>query len=128
MFDNLFNTKNRNYFNRDERQKSLEAIQAKLEEQNIFATVKDIADKLTNLKNYYGSQKQLTESSKTSGAGTDQMYESNWKYCKFLNFLSDAFTPRKTASNSSADSAYDITSPPSAKSSKKNQRFSGRKY
>ena len=47
--ENLFNTKHKNYFNRDIRQKSLENIKLKLKEQNIIATEKLISKKLTNL-------------------------------------------------------------------------------
>ena len=57
QYANLFNTKHKNYFNRDARQKSLKNIKLKLKEQNTIATEKQIPVKLINLKNYYGGQK-----------------------------------------------------------------------
>ena len=47
--ENLFNTKHKNHFNRNNRQKSLENIKLKLKEQNIIATEKLLSKKLTNL-------------------------------------------------------------------------------
>ncbi|XP_057299361.1 uncharacterized protein LOC130629986 [Hydractinia symbiolongicarpus] len=117
--DNLYNTRNSQYFNRDTRQKSLEKIQKELADQGIFAAVKDIADKLTNLKTYYGGQKRSVESSKASGAGADDVYESNWKFFQVLHFLNDSFTPRRTFSNADENSTYEVLNPPSAKSAKK---------
>jgi hypothetical protein len=70
-----------------------------LDEHGISASVKQIGKKLTELKNYYGAQRRMIESSKTSGAGTDDVFTSNWKFFDSLEFLSDAFTPRKTKSN-----------------------------
>ena len=37
----------------------------------------------------------MIESSKSSGAGADKVYVSPWKFYESLEFLSDAFTPRK---------------------------------
>ena len=42
------------------------------------------------MKNYYGGQKGMIESSKSSGAGADEVYVSPWKFYESLNFLSDA--------------------------------------
>lgn len=97
--EHLYNTKHKDYYNRDTRQNSLSLIQFMLAGRGIEATVKRILDKLNNLKNYYGGQKRLVENSKTSGARTDEIYESNWKFFQRLHFLSDAFTPRKAQSN-----------------------------
>lgn len=117
--DNLYNTRHKNYFNRDLRQKTLAAIEDNLKGLGITASVKQISKKLTDLKNYYGAQKRMTESSKTSGAGSDDVYISPWKFFDSLHFLSDAFTPRSTTSNAEEFSTYDATNPPSAKSKKK---------
>jgi len=109
-FENLYNTKSNKYFNRDIRQKSLETIKNQLEAQNIYANQKQIGDKLTNLKNYYGSQKRIADASITSGAETVQ---SNWKFFSALNFLRNSYTPRtRTARNS--DELYKTTNPTSS--------------
>lgn len=122
--ENLFNTKHRMYFNRDARQKSLTAIEETLNSNEIAATAKQIIKKLTDLKNYYGAQKRMTESSKTSGAGTDEVFSSSWKFYDSLHFLSDAFTPRQTVSNVSdeietTETLYENAKKPSSKSEKK---------
>ena len=121
QYENLFNTKHKNYFNRDIRQKSLENIKLKLEEQNIIATEKQISEKLTNLKNYYGGQKRLIDSRKANSTGFPQVYQSNWKFFSSLTFLQNAFTPRGTYCNGSESPAVDTVCPPSSKSARKSE-------
>ena len=120
--ENLYNTKLKSYFNRDLRQKSLESIESVLKENEITASIKQISKKLTHLKNYHGGQRRLIESSKSSRAGTDEVYVSYWKIYENLKFLNDAFTPRKTKSNADDEddnSPYTDAKPPSSKSNKK---------
>ena len=116
--ENLYNTEYKSYINRDIRQKSLTSMENTLKDNGITATVKQIGKKLTDLKNYYGGQKRMIESSKSSGAGADEVYVSPWKFYESLEFLSDAFTPRKTRSNANDEdgsSPYVDAKPPSAK-------------
>ena len=47
-----------------------------LKDNGITATVKQIGKILTDLKNYYGDQKRMIASSKSSGAGADEVYVS----------------------------------------------------
>ena len=122
--ENLYKTNHKRYFNRDISQKSLTSMGNTLKENGITATVKQIGKKLTDLKNYYGGQKLMIESSKSSQTGADEVYVSPWKFyeMKFQNFLNDAFTPRKTKSNANDQddgSPYVDTKPPSAKTSNK---------
>ena len=94
-----------------------------LKENGITATVKQIGKKLTDLKNYYGGQKRMIESSKSSGAGADEVYVSPWKFNKSLEFLSDTLTLQKTKSNANDEddgSPYVDAKPPSKRSTKKN--------
>jgi len=114
--ENLYNTKHKNCFNRNIRQKSLTSMENTLIERDITANVKQISKKITDLKNYYGSLRRMIESSKSSGGGTEEVYVSPWKFYESLEFLSDAFTPRKTKSNANEDAD---SNPPSAKVSKK---------
>ena len=119
---NLYNTKHKGCFNRDIQQKLLILMENRLKDNGITATVKQIEKKLTDLKNYYGGQKRMIESSKSSGAGADEVYLSFWKFYESLQFLSDAFTHRKTKSNGNDEddgSPYVDAKPPSAKTSKK---------
>ena len=93
-----------------------------LKDNRITATVKQIGKKLTDLKNYYGGQKRMIESSKPSGTGADEVYVSPWKFYESLEFLSDAFTLWKTKSNGNDEvdgSPYVDAKPPSAKTSNK---------
>ena len=122
--ENLCNTKHKSYFNRDIRQKSLTSMENILKGNGMTATVKQIGKKLTDLKNYYGGQKRMIESSKSSGAGADEVYVSPWEFyeMKFQNFLSDVFTPQKTKSNTNDQddgSPYVDAKPPFAKTSNK---------
>ena len=119
---NVCNTKHKSYFNRDIRQKLLSSMDNMLKDNGITATVKQIGEKLTDLKNYYGGQKRMIESSKPSGTGADEVYVSPWKFYESLEFLSDAFTLRKTKSNGNDEddgSPYFDAKPPSAKTSNK---------
>ena len=52
-----------------------------LKDKEITATVKQIGKKLADLKNYYQGQKRMIESSKSSGAGGNEVYVS-----PFYNF------------------------------------------
>ena len=99
----------------------MESTESVLKENEITASIKQISKKLTDLKNYYGGQRRLTESSTSSGAGTDEVYVSQWEFYENLQFLNDAFTPRKTKSNADEDdnSPYADAKPPSSKSNKK---------
>ena len=93
----------------------------------LMLTEKDISAKLVSLKSYYGAQKRIVESSKHSGAGTDDVVESRWKFFDALLFLNDNFTPRNSSSTTANNEgsnlenflgAYDICEPPAKKASK----------
>ena len=95
----MFNTRNSCYHNKDNQAKGLEKIQTKLESQEITATVKQIAEKMTTLRTYYGAEKHKAETSKKSGAATADVNFSKWRFFESLSFLSDSFTPRATISD-----------------------------
>ena len=120
--ENLYKANHKRYFNRDISQKSLTSMGNTLKENGITATVKQIGKKLTDLKNYYGGQKRMIESSKSSGAGADEVYVSPWKFYQSIEFLSGTLTPRKTKGNANDEddgSPYVDAKPPSTKRSKK---------
>ena len=58
------------------RAKTLTSMENTLKDNGITATVKQIGKKLADLKNYYGGQKRMIESSKSSGAGGNEVYVS----------------------------------------------------
>ena len=118
----LYNTKHESYFNRDIRQKSLTSMENSLKDNGIIATIKQIGKKLTDLKSHYRGQTRMIESSKSNGAGVDEVYVSPWKFYETLEFLSDTFTLWKTKSNANDEddgSPYVDAKPSSAKTSKK---------
>ena len=64
----------------------------------------------------------MIESSKSSGAGADEVYVSPWKFNKSLEFLSDTLTLQKKKSNANDEddgSPYVDAKPPSKRSTKK---------
>ena len=93
-----------------------------LKDNGITATVKQTGTEFTDLKNYYGGQKRMIQSSKSSGAGADEVYVIPGKFYESLQFLTHAFTPRKTKSNANDEddgSPCVEAKPSSAKISKK---------
>ena len=84
---------------------------------------KQVQEKLTKLRNYYGAERRKEEKSKVSGSGTDSLYVSSWRFYESLHFLKDTLTPRATVSNIDGeydeDAVYKISNPPSAKAARK---------
>ncbi|XP_066924631.1 uncharacterized protein [Clytia hemisphaerica] len=130
--ESLYNTSHELYYNRDIRQITIDSVTAKLGENGITATSKQVNKKLTDLRTYYGAQRRMVEGSKDgTGKGTATLYVSPWKFFDSLHFLRDSFTPRQTTSNAPKDlvgssgstsavniSAYNENNAPSAKSLK----------
>ena len=91
------------YFHKDEKAKALERVCSKLAEHSIVLSTKQINEKLTSLKTYFGTEKRKVETaSRKSGSGTDSLYRPKWQFYQSLMFLSDSFTPRATESNLSS--------------------------
>lgn len=124
--DCLFNSKHKLYMNKNARAKAIERIIEALKKENIEVTNKQVQDKLTKLRNYYGAERRKEESSKVSGSSTDSLYTSSWRFYTNLHFLKDNLTPRPTTNNietsieeETEDGVYQISNPPSAKSARK---------
>eukprot|EP00794_Sanderia_malayensis_P011516 gene11516-biopygen9186 len=84
----------------DYRNKAMESILTGLQTEGAgVTTVKQIQDKITNLRNYYAAERRKIEASQKSGAGTANVYISSWKFYAQLQFLQDALIPRDTASS-----------------------------
>ena len=88
-----------NYHDRGRKAMAINDIRELLEEEGINATNKQIQEKMTNLRNYFSAERRKIEVSKKSGAATDTVYASQWKFFLPLEFLQDNFIPRRTASN-----------------------------
>ena len=84
------------------------------------------------MRSYYVAEKNKTDQSKVSGAGTSNVYKSKWQFYDNLSFLSDNVTPRGTTSNAGkrnlgngdganadGDYAYQVENAPSPKSARK---------
>ena len=119
----LFNSKHPQYLNKISSAKAIDKVIEGLREENIVANAKQIQEKLTKLRNYYGAERRKEESAKVSGTGTDSLYISSWRFYENLHFLKDTLTPRPTVSNldggDDEDNIYQINNHPSAKSSRK---------
>ena len=114
------------YHKKDARVQSYKFIQNKLSEHDVSVTIKQISDKLTSLRTYYGAEKRKVESSKRSGAGRKDLQFSKWRFFEHLHFLADSFPPRKTESNlniGALDNEEDLDNshaPSSQRSAKRN--------
>ena len=95
-----------------------------LKEENFDeVNAKQLQEKLTKLRNYYGAEHRKEENSKVSGSGTDSLYVSSWRFYESLHFLKYTQTPRATVSNIDGeydeDAVYQINNPSSAKAARK---------
>lgn len=88
-----------------------------LQEKNVHATVKQVSEKLINLKNYYGEQKILMENSKNVGQGEINLIKLAGSFLISCAFLKDVFTPRETHKEDLRPFAMD--NPPSTKPARK---------
>ena len=79
--------------------------------------MKQVQSKFHTLRTYFCKERGKVTFSKQSGAGTDQIYVSKWKFYERLCFLSDYISPRNTVSSlKSSSSTESLVSLPSAKS------------
>lgn len=127
-FEVLFNAKHPLYYNKEEKGKALNKIKEGLELNGWIFSTKDIADKIVDLRNFYGAQRRIVEACKKGGAGANETYESNWKFFNQLNFLNDNLIPRNSKRNISSsalcspenvESVYQLESIRSTKSKQK---------
>ena len=65
----LYNTQNKDYHNSTKRNSALERISVE-----IHVPVNELNEKMVGLRIYYGQLKQKVNSSKKSGAGTDEIF------------------------------------------------------
>ena len=91
----LYNTQNKDYHNSTKRNSALERISVEIQ-----VPVKELSKKMVGLRSYYGQLKQKVNSSKKSGAGTDEIFQPQWPFYDDMDsFLKDFVTPRPTESN-----------------------------
>ena len=98
--ENLYNVKLEKYHDKNEKQKSLKRITLKLQADGLENISEEIvSEKLRGLRSCFGAEKRKEKTSKASGAGTDSVYVSNWRFLHELDFLNDNLVPRKSFSN-----------------------------
>lgn len=93
-YDILYNCKHPLYHNKSEKAKAMERLRENLEEAGIPATTRQIFDKLTTLRNYYGAVKRKSESLKRQGFEGEEAYFCRWQFYQPLAFLDGTFSPR----------------------------------
>ena len=82
------------YHNKVEKSNAVEALRERLEEARITASTRQICDKLTTLRNYYGAVKRKSDSLKRQGFEGDEAYYCRWQFYQPLSFLEGTFSPR----------------------------------
>ena len=84
----LCNTQNKHYHNFTKQNSALERISVE-----IHVPVKELSKKMAGLRSYYGQLKQKVNSSKKSGAGTDEIFQPQWTFYddmdRFCNITSN---------------------------------------
>ena len=91
----LYNTQYKVYHNSTKRSRAIERISVK-----IHVPAKEVTKNMVGLRSYYGQFKQKVNSSKKSGAGTDEMFKPQWPFYNDMDsFLKDFASPRPTESN-----------------------------
>ena len=89
----LYNQKHKSYHDKEARNRAIKEIQVCLAAEGVHATEQQIFEKLISLRSYYCGQLSKIENSKLNG--DPEIFESNWKYFKALDFLSENVIPRK---------------------------------
>ena len=91
----LYNIRHMDYNNANKLSSALEKTSLELQ-----LPVKEINKKMVGLRSYYGQLKQKINSSKKSGAGTDEIFEPQWSFHDDMDsFLNDFVTPCQTECN-----------------------------
>ena len=96
--DILFDVKHPEYYKREKKGNAIKEIRKALGCNGYHVDVIDINSKFTSLKSYF-SQERAKVTASQSGDGTDNVYESRWKFYTRLTFLNDSMTPRGVYSN-----------------------------
>ena len=124
--EDLFNCRDEKYQNSDNRSKTMNWIGDGLITAEIEVDIREIQEKMANLRYYFAEELRKIEASKRSGAGTASVYKPSLKFFTHLGFLQDNFTPRPTSSNltnshATEPTTYSLCNAPSAESTKKSR-------
>ena len=92
----LWDASLKEYRDRDQRRASMERLSKELDDKY---TVKDLAETWHKLSTHFQRESVKQESSLKSGAGKEDVYESDWPFFSSLKFIKDKTEPEKGVSN-----------------------------
>lgn len=88
------------YHNMKERLQAVEEIRDELASDGMNFTFKQVNDKMTNLRTYYGSQKRMIDASRRQDStNSNDVFVSRWKYFESLSFLSNTIISRSSVTS-----------------------------
>ena len=104
----------------------MNSIRDELFAAGIEVDIRQIQDKMTNIRNYFAAELRKINASKKNEAGDAFVYRSSWKFFTHLNFLKDNLNPRSTTIDLTASpnqaietTPYSLYNAPSAKFARK---------
>lgn len=102
----LYVQKSKDYHNRDQRLKALQTIAQQLHKMGgCIVTIDVIKKKIASLRTQYLEQINKIQKSKSSGAGTDDIFKPTWWLFEELSFLAPHVAARKGESSVSKNIA-----------------------
>ena len=105
--DTLYNCRNIKFSERSQREEALNGLREELAQQGVYASNKQIQEKMTSLRNYYAAEcRKIAEAKKGHGS----VYKSKWRFFDSLRFLRVICTPRKKNQNSAKRNLLNATS------------------
>lgn len=95
----LWNTKSRDYHDRDKREAAYQKLLHKLKEYEPKADKESVKRKINNLRSAYRKELRKVNISMRSGASTDEVYVPKLWYFHIFTFLNDMEIPRQSCSS-----------------------------
>lgn len=92
----LWDTNRKEYRDRDQRRASMERLSKEFDDKY---TVKDLAETWHKLSTHFQRESVKQESSLKSGAGKEDVYESDWPFFSSLEFIKDKIEPDEGEKN-----------------------------
>ena len=83
----MYNCKLDKYHDTIEKAKAIAQISSYMKNNGLVYTDAEVTQKMQSLRNYFGAEKRKESSSKTSGAGRNQVYTSAWLFMDAFSFL-----------------------------------------
>nr|CAD7410279.1 unnamed protein product [Timema cristinae] len=100
---NLYNTNNKKYHNRNARRESLKKVLAQVRRERPNTTVDECIKKFQSLRSYYGQQQKKIRNSFKSGDDSNDIYQASVWWFQKMDFLEDFIQTRKSKNHLSCD-------------------------